>query len=350
MLRYYLHDGSSALRFKLSGLLSGAEVAELEQCWWTASSTLGSRSFLVDVSELTGADAAGRALIELWERSGARFVGRSPESRLLIESIMGRSLPFAASAAMTRGRGFFLRPATLPVAIVLSLLLPATVWADNENVPSPDVVLSRHIAFGERSNARVDGETVVIDIEAELPKLAKTGRLQAIRRLVPFGRPEYQVLESEGDRTVRQQVIARYLSADAQSRSLPSSTVAVTPANYKFRFLGVIGAAPTRTYVFRITPKKKRVGLMEGELWIDATTGMAVHQSGRLVKQPSLFIRRVDFTQDTDLRDGAPYLRITRLAIETRLVGRAELTIKEHPGRCADMAVSASMPAAPCGQ
>src|SRR5207237_5361573 len=120
------------------------------------------------------------------------------------------------------------------------------------------------------------GEEVVIDIAASLPKLSKTGRLQAIRRLVPFGRPQYEVVQSEGDRTVRQQVIARYLSADAQALSLPASSVAVSQANYKFRFLGAIGSERSLTYVYRITPKKKRVGLIQGELWVDAATGVAV--------------------------------------------------------------------------
>jgi len=96
--------------------------------------------------------------------------------------------------------------------------------------------------------------------------------------------------------------------------------------------VGSIGAGPTLTYVFQISPRKKRVGLMKGELWIDAATGVGVRQAGRLVKQPSVFLRRVDVTQDTDIRDGRPYLRITRLTVETRLVGRAELTITEHPG------------------
>src|SRR5204863_1625848 len=129
-------------------------------------------------------------------------------------------------------------------------------------------------------------------------------------RLVPFGRPQYEVLRSEGDRTVRQQVIARYLSADAQAQVLPTSSVAVSPANYKFRFVCVIGSEPALTYVFRITPKKKRVGLIQGELWIDAATGLAVHQAGRLVKSPSVFLRRVEVTQDTDIREGSPFLRI----------------------------------------
>ena len=86
---------------------------------------------------------------------------------------------------------------------------------------------------------------------------------------------------------------------------------------------------------------------MQGELWIDAATGITVHQAGRLVKQPSIFVRRVDIVQDTDIREGSPYLRITRLGIETRLAGRAELTIREHPGRCADRAANATMSSPP---
>ena len=53
------------LRRRLDAVLAhcqfilGPEVAELEQCWRATKSTLGSRSFLVDVSDLTGVDDAG---------------------------------------------------------------------------------------------------------------------------------------------------------------------------------------------------------------------------------------------------------------------------------------------------
>jgi hypothetical protein len=41
-----------------------------------------------------------------------------------------------------------------------------------------------------------------VEIDASLPKLEKHGRLRAIRRLLPLGKPEYEVLEIEGDQTV----------------------------------------------------------------------------------------------------------------------------------------------------
>jgi hypothetical protein len=71
--------------------------------------------------------------------------------------------------------------------------------------------------------------------------------------------------------------------------------------------------------------------LIKGQVWIDGETGLVVHQSGRLVKSPSIFLRRIDITRDTTLRNGFPASRTTRLIVNTRLFGQAELTIAERP-------------------
>jgi len=169
-----------------------------------------------------------------------------------------------------------------------------------------------------------------VEIDASLPKLGKQGRLRAIRRLLPLGRPEYQVLEIAGDQTVRQQVIVRYLSAQVQAAAIPASSVAINLANYKFRYKGAVDTGETVAYAFLITPRKKREGLINGVLWLDGETGAVVRQSGYLVKKPSIFVKRVDVTRETALRDGIAELRVTHLAVDT-LVGRAELVIHERP-------------------
>src|SRR4051812_17498533 len=87
MLSYYLHDGPSAIRFKLCGALGDSDAAELNQCWRTASSTIGSRTLLIDISELTAADDAGRTLLGHWHQNGAQFVANSTASRSIAESI-----------------------------------------------------------------------------------------------------------------------------------------------------------------------------------------------------------------------------------------------------------------------
>ena len=170
-----------------------------------------------------------------------------------------------------------------------------------------------------------------VEIRASLPKLAKTGRLRAIRRLLPLGRPEYRVLEITGDPLVKQQVIVRYLNAELRASELPAGSVAVTPANYKFRYLGRVANADRVAYAFQITPLSRREGLIKGELWLDGETGLPLRQSGYFVKKPSIFVKRLEVTRESSLRDGLVEVRTTHVSVLTRLVGRAELTIEERP-------------------
>ena len=220
------------------------------------------------------------------------------------------------------------------LAFPVALLTPAMAWTANPvgvATGSEDfaaAALARYESVTERTQS---WDTTTIEIEASIPKLGKQGRLRAIRRLLPFGKVEYQAIEIAGDPTVKQQVIARYLSAEAQAAARPSSSVAITAANYKFRYVGSVDVNGARSYAFQIAPRKKREGLIRGELWIDAESGVALRQAGRLVRSPSIFLRRVDITRQMDVQNGVPSARVTHLTIDARLIGRAELTITERP-------------------
>jgi hypothetical protein len=195
--------------------------------------------------------------------------------------------------------------------------------------PAPGQALARYFARASNCDPWSEPNAVWMEIDASLPRLAERGHLRAIRDWAEHHTPDYHVIHIEGDAMVKQQVIARYLAAEKRAAEMPASSVAIIPANYKFRYVETDGG--TRVYAFQITPRKKRPGLIKGELWIDSATGIAVHEAGYLVKRPSMFIRRMKITRDVSLRDGAPYLRTTHLDIETRLAGRAELTIIEIP-------------------
>jgi hypothetical protein len=58
--RYYMHDGSAAFSFELSGKLSDEAAGKLETAWRTASSVIGQRNLMVDLTYVTSIDAAGR--------------------------------------------------------------------------------------------------------------------------------------------------------------------------------------------------------------------------------------------------------------------------------------------------
>ena len=54
---------------------------------------------------------------------------------------------------------------------------------------------------------------------------------------------------------------------------------------------------------------------------------MPVRESGVLVKNPSVFLKRVDFLRDYEMRDGFSVPLKIQSKITTRLVGTAELTV-----------------------
>ena len=170
-----------------------------------------------------------------------------------------------------------------------------------------------------------------IQIEASLPRLKKTGRLRAIRRVFPIGQPDYKVLEIAGDSTVKNQVIVRYISADEKATELAPSSVALTPANYKIHYAGTVWLGNRLTYAFRVIPRKKREGLINGVLWLDGETGVVVREFGYLAKSPSVFVKRINLTRENELNNGTIATRITRVSVETRLIGRALLVIVERP-------------------
>jgi hypothetical protein len=212
--------------------------------------------------------------------------------------------------------------------------LSATVLTADRSGPA--LAFGRYLASIQKRNPFTESGPVEVQIEASLPGLAKQGSMRAVRQTSASERSEYSEIQFAGDSTVKHEVIGRYLSAEEQAEDLPYASVAVTPSNYKFRYTGSVESNGTKVYVFQIAPRKKRAGLIQGQIGIDSATGVAVHQAGRFVKRPSVFIRRVEVARDTNLRDGLPATRVTHVAVETRLVGRAELTITERPLQTAD--------------
>jgi hypothetical protein len=246
----------------------------------------------------------------------------------------GRRYPaFAEAPARWRKANAFKPAASLMLALA-AVTVAATARAGGVENPTvkAEAALERYAASGALAPWPVES----VEIHAALPKLSKSGRLLAIRRLAPAGDPSYQVIQFTGDGTVKQQVIVRYLNAEARASELAPAMVAIKPANYRFAYKGEINDGETLAYAFQITPRKKREGMIKGELWLDQTTGSLVRESGKLVKSPSIWIKRVAVTQENAWRNGRVESRLTHIFIDTRLVGRAELVIEERPLKAAD--------------
>jgi hypothetical protein len=159
----------------------------------------------------------------------------------------------------------------------------------------------------------------------------------------------------EGDTTVKREVIARYLAAEvdaahaSQSDDLhPRPPLAVTPDNYTFQYKGPAERDGRETFLFQVAPKQRSLAArtgdffrrligrapapaaaarLKGQIWIDRATYLPVEEAGSLSGVGSIWVKRIDFVLKCEIRDGRSLpLRLESVA-DTRLVGRAELTV-----------------------
>jgi hypothetical protein len=202
----------------------------------------------------------------------------------------------------------------------------AGIAAEPGSAP-PDRIVENYCTASLAQAQTVRAASMDVEIDASLPKLKKHGRLHALRRISPLGLIRYEKAQFEGDRIVIKEVISRYLTEEVESQKDQSSAVAVTPQNYRFKYKGMNRAEGRDVHVFEVTPRQKREKLFKGEIWIDARTYLKVQESGYLVKNPSIYLKKVAFVRKYEIRDGISVPRQVQSVADLRIVGKAELTI-----------------------
>jgi hypothetical protein len=185
---------------------------------------------------------------------------------------------------------------------VVSLAVTGVLLAD-PGVPSAAVteIVDRYVSASQAQQENMRGFSMDVEIDASLPKLKKQGRMQALRYISRLGEITYRAIRFDGDSTVKKDVIARYLAAEMAARE-GGKTMAVTPQNYRFKYKASIEQ-------------------------VDAATYLPVRESGTFVRNPSVFLKKVEFVREYEIRQGLLLPKHIESRIETRLVGRAEVKI-----------------------
>jgi hypothetical protein len=196
--------------------------------------------------------------------------------------------------------------------------------ADAQLASGQSEIISKYLEAAGHSRPTQD-ESSEVEISASIPKLKKQGHLRALRQMSKLGQVTYRVLGFQGDGSVKREVISRYLEAEQQTHK--QSNMGLTPANYRFRLKGERNEAGRDVYVFQVSPRKKRVGLFKGEVWLDAASYLPVYEKGRLAKNPSIFFKKVDFERAYEIRNGANVPQHLSSTIDTRIVGKVEVEV-----------------------
>ena len=220
------------------------------------------------------------------------------------------------------------------VALAALLLLAVYAFAETDEDAQDDLsaggapaeIIKRFVEATEAHEDSLRGVSMQVDIQASIVKLKENATLKALRKISKVGQVSYHVLSFQGNNTVKNDVIARYLNAEQQGQG--DRKLAISPTNYKFKFKGKKDVdANAKVYVFQLSPRKKRVGLFKGEMWLDAETCLPVMEKGRLVKNPSIWFKKVDFERDFAIQNGVAIPQRISSKIQVRLIGLVNLDI-----------------------
>ena len=191
-------------------------------------------------------------------------------------------------------------------------------------------IYQHRAAWQSASLASYSASTV---IEAQLPDQSQQGRYELLRTYSAPHTLKFKALSFTGDGFVKSNVIHRLLQSEVdhvEKEQGPETAISVR--NYKFNYKGVKQIEGRLVHVFDVKPRKKRVGLFKGKIYIDTLTGSLRRAEGQAVKSPSFFVNKIEFT--TDYADFGSFTFPVRLhsTAKTRLVGRAvvDVSISEY--------------------
>jgi hypothetical protein len=166
-------------------------------------------------------------------------------------------------------------------------------------VMAPELALATYQQRAAVQSTQLEAYSALSVIHAELPDTSQQGEFEVQRQYHAPRTLLFKPVRFVGDKFVKSNVITRVLQSEVDhvEKDDPNQT-ALTMTNYKFSYKGKseIGGQPV--HVFQVKPRKKRVGLFKGRMYLEAHTGNLVRVEGTAVKSPSFFVKNIQFTQD----------------------------------------------------
>ncbi|MBZ5721501.1 MAG: hypothetical protein LAO03_14070 [Acidobacteriia bacterium] len=248
-----------------------------------------------------------------------------------------QNLVLVASGPSDASAPSFLLPAddsSVPVsAMVPASNQPAPALAALVTLPrmAPELALrayERRCALQEAELVSYSATTV---IRAQLPDSSQYGEYQLQRHFSAPRTLEFKAVHFEGDNFVKSNIITRLLQSEVDHvQKDDTSLTALTAANYKFSFKGTGPMEGHLVHVYQVKPRKNRVGLFKGRIYLDAYTGSLVRVEGAAVKSPSFFVKKLEFLQDYADIGSFTFPVHTHSEAKARIVGRTVVDIYQR--------------------
>jgi hypothetical protein len=193
---------------------------------------------------------------------------------------------------------------------------------------SPELALVTYEQHAARQGEMLASYTASTTIAADLPDTSQHGEYELTREYVAPRTLKFTAVRFKGDKFVKSNVILRMLQSEVSHvEKQEGPQTAINSANYKFSYKGVQEIEGHAVHVYAIKPRQKRPGLFKGKIYVDVATGSLRRAEGTLVKNPSFFIKSIDFVQDyADFNHFTFPVHVHSVA-RTRIVGRAVVDV-----------------------
>jgi len=218
-------------------------------------------------------------------------------------------------------------PSPVPLSVLPSSHEYAKFEAPQANL-APDLALR---TFEQRQHSQLStppSYSAAVVVNALLPDTSQKGEFALKRRFVAPKTLEFTPVKFTGDNFVKTNVIARVLQSEVDHVTKDAGpSTAIDDENYKFTYKGTEMLDGTSAHVYQVKPRKKRVGLFKGRIFLDAATGNLQRAEGVLVKSPSFFIKKLGFVQEYTTVAGYTLPKHIYSVAGTRLVGQVVVDI-----------------------
>jgi hypothetical protein len=138
------------------------------------------------------------------------------------------------------------------------------------------------------------------------------------------GAKKYSIRETSGSgrgEGIVKQVLDHEVAPAAESRK-----VAVNRENYDFKVAGQGFFDGQTCYLLRMDPKRKELGLIAGQAWVDQHSFRIRHIEGQLIKPPSWWLKNVSVEITFADVQGRWVQTATKASADVRMVGVRTLT------------------------
>src|SRR5215470_8682246 len=161
------------------------------------------------------------------------------------------------------------------------------------------VALRTYLEHAQRQMTELGATSDLTIVEAVLPDSSQSGRFELHRVFSAPRSLAFTSVSFVGDTFVKTNIINRFLQSEVEHVEKGSGAQsAITADNYNFSYKGTDLLNGQAVHVFQVKPRKKRVGLFKGKIYLDAYNGSLRRAEGTLAKSPSFFVKKISFTQD----------------------------------------------------